>query len=149
MISSRTTLTLVYTRRLKSSVAFLLLYMDDILLIENDVKMLGDTKAWLHTQFSMKDMDGASYILGIKIIRDRSTRMLSGTNTLYVEKVLKIFKIENSKRGFFSMRHGVKLSKKLSPKTDEELRKIFGIPYVSTVGSIMLCSAQSQISLSL
>ncbi|KAL0394422.1 UNVERIFIED_CONTAM: hypothetical protein Slati_4408400 [Sesamum latifolium] len=55
-----------------SSVAYLLLYVDGILLIGNDVKMLGDIKAWLSTQFSMKDMGEASYILGIKIYRDRS-----------------------------------------------------------------------------
>ncbi|KAL0402176.1 UNVERIFIED_CONTAM: Retrovirus-related Pol polyprotein from transposon TNT 1-94 [Sesamum latifolium] len=32
----------------------------------------GDIKAWLSTQFSIKDMGEASYILGIKIYRDRS-----------------------------------------------------------------------------
>ncbi|KAL0286032.1 UNVERIFIED_CONTAM: Retrovirus-related Pol polyprotein from transposon RE2 [Sesamum radiatum] len=32
-----------------SSVAYLVLYVDDILLIGNDVKMLGDIKAWLST----------------------------------------------------------------------------------------------------
>ncbi|KAL0420740.1 UNVERIFIED_CONTAM: Retrovirus-related Pol polyprotein from transposon RE2 [Sesamum latifolium] len=63
-----------------SSVAYLVLYVDDILLIGNDVKMLGDIKAWLSTQFSMKDMGEASYILGIKIYRDRSRRMLGLTN---------------------------------------------------------------------
>ncbi|KAL0299959.1 UNVERIFIED_CONTAM: hypothetical protein Sangu_3146600 [Sesamum angustifolium] len=39
-----------------STVVFLVLYVDDILLIENDIKMLGDSKAWLSTQFSMKDL---------------------------------------------------------------------------------------------
>ncbi|KAL0455836.1 UNVERIFIED_CONTAM: Retrovirus-related Pol polyprotein from transposon RE2 [Sesamum latifolium] len=126
----------VYKKVSGSSVAFLVLYVDDILLIGNDVKMLGDTKAWLSTQFSMKDLGEASYILGIKIIRDRSKRMFGMTQTSYVEKVLKRFNMENSKRGFLPVRHGVKLSKKKSPKTDEELRKIFDIPYASAVGSI-------------
>ncbi|KAL0292651.1 UNVERIFIED_CONTAM: Secreted RxLR effector protein [Sesamum radiatum] len=44
--------------------------------------------------------------------------------------------MENSKRGFLPLRHGVKLSKKQSPKTDEEPRKIFDIPYASAAGSI-------------
>ncbi|KAL0445168.1 UNVERIFIED_CONTAM: Retrovirus-related Pol polyprotein from transposon TNT 1-94 [Sesamum latifolium] len=42
--------------------------------------------------------------------------------------------MENSKRGFLPVRHGIKLSKKQSPKTDEELRKMFDIPYASAVG---------------
>ncbi|KAL0455654.1 UNVERIFIED_CONTAM: hypothetical protein Slati_0904600 [Sesamum latifolium] len=119
-----------------SSVAYLVLYVDNILLIGNDVKMLGDIKAWLSTQFSMKDMGEASYILGIKIYRDRSKRMLGLTQSLYIEKVLKRFKMEHSKRGFLPMRHGIKLSKKQSPKTDEELKRMSNIPYASAVGSI-------------
>ncbi|KAL0400221.1 UNVERIFIED_CONTAM: Retrovirus-related Pol polyprotein from transposon TNT 1-94 [Sesamum radiatum] len=35
-----------------------------------------------------------------------------------------------------SMRHGIKLSKKQSPKTDVELKRMSNIPYASTVGSI-------------
>ncbi|KAL0378462.1 UNVERIFIED_CONTAM: Retrovirus-related Pol polyprotein from transposon TNT 1-94 [Sesamum radiatum] len=87
------------------------------------IRMLGDIKAWLSTQFSMKDMGEASYILGIKIYRDRSRRLLGLTQSSYIEKVLKRFKMEHSKRGLLPMRHGIKLSKKQSPKTNEELKK--------------------------
>ncbi|KAL0345613.1 UNVERIFIED_CONTAM: Retrovirus-related Pol polyprotein from transposon RE2 [Sesamum radiatum] len=79
----------VYKKVSGSSIAFLVLYVDDILLIGNDVKILGDTKAWLSTQFFMKNLGEASYILGIKIFRDRSKRMLGMTQNSYVEKVLK------------------------------------------------------------
>ncbi|KAL0420533.1 UNVERIFIED_CONTAM: Copia protein [Sesamum latifolium] len=72
-----------------SSIVYLVLYVDDILLIENDVKMLCDIKAWLSTQFSMKDMGEASYILGIKIYKDKSKRMLGLTQSPYIEKVSK------------------------------------------------------------
>ncbi|KAL0458572.1 UNVERIFIED_CONTAM: hypothetical protein Slati_0484400 [Sesamum latifolium] len=87
----------VYKKISGSSVPYLVLYVDDILLIENDVKMLGDIKAWLSTQFSMKDMGETSYILGIKIYRDRSRRMLGLAQSSYIVKVLKRFKMENSK----------------------------------------------------
>ncbi|KAL0400111.1 UNVERIFIED_CONTAM: hypothetical protein Sradi_2354400 [Sesamum radiatum] len=60
----------VYKNINSTAVTYLVLYVDDILLIRNDVKMMGDIKAWLSTQFSMKDMGEASYILGIKICRD-------------------------------------------------------------------------------
>ncbi|KAL0400359.1 UNVERIFIED_CONTAM: Copia protein [Sesamum radiatum] len=89
----------IYEKISGSSVAYLVLYVDDILLIGNDVKMLGDIKAWLSTQFSMKDMGEASYILGIKIYRDRSRRMLGLTQSSYIEKVLKRFRMEHSNRG--------------------------------------------------
>ncbi|KAL0439860.1 UNVERIFIED_CONTAM: Retrovirus-related Pol polyprotein from transposon TNT 1-94 [Sesamum latifolium] len=82
-------------------------------------------------KFSMGE---ASYILWI--YRDRSRRMLGMTQSPYIEKVLKRFKMEHSKRGLLPMRHGVKLSKKQSPKTDEELKRMSNIPYASAVGSI-------------
>ncbi|KAL0457767.1 UNVERIFIED_CONTAM: Retrovirus-related Pol polyprotein from transposon TNT 1-94 [Sesamum latifolium] len=99
-----------------------------------------DIKAWLSTQFFMKDMGKASYILGIKIYRDRSRKLLGLTQSSYIEKVLKRFKMEDSKRGLFPMRHGIKLSKKQSPKTDEELKRMSNIPYASAVGSIQHAS---------
>ncbi|KAL0409790.1 UNVERIFIED_CONTAM: hypothetical protein Sradi_1913400 [Sesamum radiatum] len=98
--------------------------------------MLGNIKAWLSTQFSMKDMGEGSYILGIKIYRDRSRRMLRLTQSSYIEQVLKRFKMEHSKRGLLPMRHGIKLFKKHFPKTDEELERMSNIPYALAVGSI-------------
>ncbi|KAL0300434.1 UNVERIFIED_CONTAM: Copia protein [Sesamum calycinum] len=83
----------IYKKVSGSSVVFLVLYVDDILLIENEVKMLGDTKAWLTMQSSMKDLGDAFYILDIKIYlkiyRDRSRRILGMTQVSYIKKVLK------------------------------------------------------------
>ncbi|KAL0373363.1 UNVERIFIED_CONTAM: Retrovirus-related Pol polyprotein from transposon TNT 1-94 [Sesamum radiatum] len=44
--------------------------------------------------------------------------------------------MDNSKRGLLPMRHGVKLPKKQSFKTDDELKRMSNIPYASAVGSI-------------
>ncbi|KAL0313214.1 UNVERIFIED_CONTAM: Retrovirus-related Pol polyprotein from transposon RE1 [Sesamum radiatum] len=126
----------IYKKISGRSILYLVLYVDDILPIGNDVKMLGNIKAWLFTQFSMKVMGEASYILGIKIYRDRSRRMLGLTQSSNIEKVFKRFKMEHSKRGLLLMRHGIKLSKKQSPKTDEELKRMSNIPYASAIGSI-------------
>ena len=52
-------------------VTFLLLYVDDMLLIGNDVGMLSTVKVWLANTFDMKDLGEASYILGIKLFQDR------------------------------------------------------------------------------
>ncbi|KAL0439507.1 UNVERIFIED_CONTAM: Retrovirus-related Pol polyprotein from transposon RE1 [Sesamum latifolium] len=51
----------VYKKISGSSIVYFVVYDDDILLIRNDVKMLGDINAWLSTQLSMKDMGEASY----------------------------------------------------------------------------------------
>ena len=46
-------------------VVFLILYVDDILLIGNNVELLSYIKKWLANQFQMKDLGEASCVLGI------------------------------------------------------------------------------------
>jgi len=66
----------VYKKVSGSDIVFLVLYVDDILLAGNNVSMMKSVKTWLNTCFSMKDLGEAQYILGIRIYRDRSRRML-------------------------------------------------------------------------
>jgi hypothetical protein len=54
-----------------SSVVFLILYADDILLIGNDIPMLEAAKTSLKNSFSTKDLGEEEYILGIKIYKNR------------------------------------------------------------------------------
>ncbi|KAL8088123.1 hypothetical protein AgCh_038046 [Apium graveolens] len=90
------------------------------------------------------DLGEASYILGMKIYRDRSRRMISLTQGTYIQKVLKRFSMENSKRGLIPMIHGVSLSEKMSPKTPEERERMSKIPYASTIGSIMIQASNAE-----
>ena len=69
----------------------------------------------------MKDLEEASYILEIKVYRDRSKRILGLSQKLYIEKVLKRFNIKNSKRGLLLLRHGIHLFKMMCPTTSEEV----------------------------
>ena len=57
-----------------STVVFLVLYVDDVLFIENDIPMLTIVKMWLSKEFSMKDLGEASFILEIKVYRDDDAR---------------------------------------------------------------------------
>ena len=69
----------------------------------------------------MKDLGEASYILEIKVYRDRPKWMLILSQKLYVEKVLKRFSMKNSKRRLLPLRHGISLSKMMCPTTSEEV----------------------------
>ena len=66
----------VYKYIKETKVVFLVLYVDDILLIGNDIGLLFDVKKWLVEKFQIKDLGQASYVLGIQIIRDRKNKLL-------------------------------------------------------------------------
>lgn len=66
----------VYRKFSGSDITFLVLYTDDIFIIGNCTKMLNDVKSWLSKCLQMKDLGGAGFILGIKILRDRSKSLI-------------------------------------------------------------------------
>ncbi|KAJ9539184.1 hypothetical protein OSB04_031917 [Centaurea solstitialis] len=97
----------IYTKFSGSIVTFLVLYVDDILLIGNDVPTLQGVKAWLSKCFQMKDLGEATYILGIKIYRNRSRRLIGLSQSTYIDKILKRFKMDESNKGFIRRQHGI------------------------------------------
>ncbi|KAK8560082.1 hypothetical protein V6N12_012885 [Hibiscus sabdariffa] len=127
----------VYKKISGSIISFLILYVDDILIIGNDIPNLQSIKTWLSSCFSMKDLGEATYILGVKTYRDRSRRLIGLSQSTYIDKVLKRFSMEESKRGFLPMRHGISLSKEMCPSTPQERERMSQISYASAIGSIM------------
>jgi hypothetical protein len=127
----------IYKKMSGSSGSFLVLSVDDILLIVNDVQMLNSVKEYLNNNFSMKDMGEAAYVLGIKIYRARSRRLLALSQSTYLDKVLKRFGMEDSKKGNLPVLKGVSLSVTQFPTTKKEKRLMSDIPYAYAIGSIM------------
>ncbi|GJY60895.1 retrotransposon protein, putative, ty1-copia subclass, partial [Tanacetum coccineum] len=118
-------------------VSILILYVDDILLMGNNIPMLQDVKFYLRRSFAMKDLGDAAYVLRIKIYRDRSKRLIGLCQSSYIEKILKRYYMENSKRGTILMQEKLKLSKSQGASTPAEKQRMQNVPYASAIGSIM------------
>ncbi|GKF53914.1 retrotransposon protein, putative, ty1-copia subclass, partial [Tanacetum coccineum] len=93
--------------------------------------------SYLRRCFDMKDLGEAAYILGIKIYRDRSRWLIGLCQSAYIEKILKQFHMENSKRGSIPIQDKLRLSKSQGASTPAELKRMQSVPYASVVGSIM------------
>ena len=78
----------VYIKRSNNHFIIISLYVYEILRVENDKKLIDVTKKKLSSNFEMKDMGEASYVLGVKIIRDRLKRLLSLSQETYIKKML-------------------------------------------------------------
>ena len=61
----------IYAKFKNEKYIFLVLYVDDILLTSSDVNLLLETKKFLSSNFDMKDLGEASFVLGIEIHQDR------------------------------------------------------------------------------
>ena len=75
----------------------LLLYMDDMLIVERDHMKIRVLKKALSRSFSMKVMGPAKQFLGMHIVRDRTKKLLWLSQEKYVTKVLQRFDMENAK----------------------------------------------------
>ncbi|GJY05518.1 retrotransposon protein, putative, ty1-copia subclass, partial [Tanacetum coccineum] len=120
-----------------SNVAFLILYVDDIIIMGNHIPMLQSVKTYFGKCFAMKDLEEAAFILGIKIYRDRTKRLIGLSQSAYMDKILKRFRMDNSKRGNIPMQERLDLNKTQGASTPEEVKRMQTVPYASAVRSIM------------
>jgi hypothetical protein len=81
----------IYAKFRNEKFIFLILYVNDILLVSSDVGLLLETKRFLSSNFDMKDLGETSFVLGIEIHRDRRKGVLGLSQKAYLEKVLKKF----------------------------------------------------------
>ena len=100
----------VYRKVQDDIVVFLILFVDDILLVGNEFEMLSKVKIQLATQFQMKDLEKAQYVLGIKIIRDRKNKIIALSQENYIDSILSKYNIQDSKKGFTPFRYGINIS---------------------------------------
>lgn len=78
--------------------AYLISYVNDILITKKDIPNLKSLKTMLSKCFSMKDLGETIYILRIKIYRDRLHRLLRLSQNMNIGNVLKKFSIKKNPR---------------------------------------------------
>ena len=110
----------MYKKVQVSMIVFMLLYVNDILLISNDVGLLSSAKIWFSTQFQMKDLGEVQYILRIKVLRDHKIWKFPLYQATYTDKLLIKYVMQDSKKGLLPFRHGISLSQDQCPKTPKE-----------------------------
>ncbi|KAL0413635.1 UNVERIFIED_CONTAM: Retrovirus-related Pol polyprotein from transposon TNT 1-94 [Sesamum radiatum] len=90
-----------------------------------------------HLNFEMKDMDEASYVIGIKIHRDRSQCILGLSHETYINKVLERFQMKDCSPSVAPIVKGDKLHLNQCPRNDLKGEQMKDIPYASGIGSLM------------
>ncbi|GJY33997.1 retrotransposon protein, putative, ty1-copia subclass, partial [Tanacetum coccineum] len=127
----------VHQKASGSNVTFLILYVDDIIIMGSHIPSLQSIKDYLGKCFAMKDLGEATFIPGIKIYRDRLKQLIGLSQSAYMDKILKRYKMDNSKRGHIPMKERFDLNKTQGTSTPEEVKRMQNVPYASAVGSIM------------
>ena len=102
----------------------------------------------LSKTFDMKDLGSAKHILGMEILRDRKAIKLWLSQERYIEWMLEMFNMKNSKPVSTPLVDHFKLSKRLCPFTEKEKGEMSVIPYSSAVGSLMYAMVCTRLDIS-
>ncbi|OMO51796.1 Reverse transcriptase, RNA-dependent DNA polymerase [Corchorus capsularis] len=127
----------VYFRSFGNNFIILLLYVDDMLIVGQDVELISKLKDDLSRSFDMKDLGPAKQILGMDIIRDRKAGKLWLSQEKYVERILKRFNMQDAKSVSTPLANHFKLTKKSCPVSEKKKDEMAVILYSSVVGSLM------------
>ena len=121
----------VYIKQNKEGYILLCLYVDDMLIIGSNDKMIKSTKDMLNSKFDMKDMGLADVILGIKITRTSDGISLNQSH--YVDKILEKF----NKGDTYEVRTPIDPTQHFLKNKGESVSQI---EYSRNIGSLYLMS---------
>jgi hypothetical protein len=127
----------IYSKEEGKNFIYVALYVDDMLLIGNNMNAIKEVKKQLSSKFDMKYLGAMNFILGMEIKRDRATRNIWLNHKKYIETVLKRSNIQDCKPMKVSIPVGSRLTVEQCPRTQEEIKEMACVPYASVVGSLM------------
>ena len=115
----------------------LLLYVDDMLVFEQDIKRITSLKKALSKSFAMKDPRPAKQILGTHIVRDRTKNMLWLAQEKYVTIVLESFNMSTAKLVGSALPANWKLNARQCPRSEKDKVEMRRVSYASAASSLM------------
>lgn len=132
----------------KEVTCYVLLYVDDLLLLCKDVNMINTVKQLLSREFEMTDVGEANKFLGMYIKQDIKNGTISLNQSQYLENVLRKFDMKNCKSKTTPMEKGLHLKKgDASNGSKQPYRELIGcLTYATITTRPDLCAATGYFS---
>ncbi len=122
----------VYVAQVGDVKFFIVVYVDDLILVCNDQNKLLQIKEELSQKFEMKDLGELHFFLGMEVERNHDERFLCINQIKYLKEILKRFRMEECKPIGVPLDPKVKLQRNANGNDESK-----GFPYQQAVGSLM------------
>lgn len=126
----------VYCRESDKSRMIVPVFVDDITIAGMDVTAIEELVGQLRNHFKLRDLGETSYLLGVKIERNRSDRSLTLSQHQYILDILQRANMPDCKPLATPLDPGVALSSSMGPKDEKEKEEMKKIPYVNILGAV-------------
>lgn len=133
----------LYTKKTEAGVCYILLYVDDLLIVSGNMKLIKTIKLMLLKEFEMTDLNEANNFLGINIVRN-NTNKITMDQTNYFRKMLQKFGMSDCKGISTPIEVGLHLENNDVNNTNNKIpyRELIGcITYATLTTRPDLCAA--------
>ena len=127
----------VFVARIAEHVLILVSHVDDCTVTGSSPGLIKSFKGEISSRFWIMDLGPISWLLGMKVTRDRSMRTISLSQEAYINAILTKYNFANDKPVSIPLDPHIQLSEMQSPKTTSEVARMHSVPYREAVGSLI------------
>ena len=118
----------VYYKQVGEHFIYVVLYVNDMLLVGNNMEVIKEIKMQLSSKFDMKNLGASNLILGMDIKRNHIDRKDWLNHRKHVETILQRFNMQDCKPIKVPIHVCVRLSIEQCPKTQKEEEDMSCVP---------------------
>jgi hypothetical protein len=115
-------------------------HVDDLVLASKSKEGIAKVKSELMERFKLRDQGPTSFILGVRLERDREQRTIALSQPAYIDSILRAYGMQDCNPANVPMDPKMRLSSKMSPTTEAEKAKMKTVPYREAVGKLLYLS---------
>lgn len=119
------------------SVFYIGLYVDDCIIMSDDLQLLEMTKQKLFHKFDMVDLRDVEYFLKIQVRRNSKKGIVHLSQSNYINDIIIRFKIDNCKLASFPMQINQHLFKTMTLEASYELKEMESTSYSQSIGCLL------------
>ena len=114
---------------IRHNILVLASHVDDCTVTGSSPELIRSFKVEIRSHYKITDLGPISWLLGMKVARDRAACTISLSQQTYIEAILTKYNLANCKPASVPMDPGLKLSREQSPQSAEEIGHMKSVPY--------------------
>jgi len=127
----------VFYKETGNSIVILAVHVDDCMVTGSSTSFINKFKIEINEKYKLTDLGPAHWLLGIKITRNHSEKIISLSQHAYIKSIITRFNFNDLKPLSIPIDPSVPLLKSQSSSKLEDIMKMKNVPYREAVGSLM------------